>query len=751
MTEYYTNFFPIENPEELECEAKLYRIEGLSRVELEKNLNILRARIRQEFHYPAAILWSKDEPKIAVHVDAEGVDKEYQIIPSVARLVDQEDTVTMCFDNLSEDTVPIALEFLDWYVRGNFWRITWQDGRKHFPLDPEYLGNIMRYRGFSLGTKYLPDHNSLCLVLDIIHRYCDATNLGERLKNNEKDLLGMGNTYLYHFGRARYQIHALDVSGYPASDTSFVLNGNKTQDVYSYTVDVCKKSNVPITFKREDQGIIYKYPGRTDTRMGISTLCHRTLKTDEPDVSAIHNQSILEPTKRISLIQEMRNNYLSRLSFNGTPIKLGQNPILVDANYFSVPNHLFGNNAVLSVEGADGVSIVDFPQKRLEFLRNPDAGIYNTRPLEDQFFMAPKSMSRSIRSHFRNTLETGLSELTHQKIELQQILFDASISLNISEVVDSIFSSLDEIGMERGFGVLVLPKGKEMIHNFTKQKGWPKFVFKCVSQRKVERYYFIPRESSEAKVELHERSKGKFRSYVFNTMLGFLMVNQKWPWALNSKLNFDAHIGLDVLNGVAGMSFIYQNARNCFFDARTAGPREKLSKNQTSQFLLRAMRMQLKQLKIEPESIILHRDGLSYQSEIDGFQEVIHELKNENLLPRNVDTGVIEIRKTFALSPRLFKPFEDGTFGNPGVGSYFVFDHNEGIVCNTGWPFRMQGTTKPIHIVIKSGNLDIKDILQDVYSLSNLAWASPRSSMSVPITIKICDEFLRPIASESDE
>jgi len=328
MTKYYTNFFAVRNPEELECTARVFRVEGLPKVELEKNLNIIRTKVRQACHYPAAILWSKREPRIAVHADARGVEGVYQLVPSVANLVDAQEEITIRFDRVADKAEPIATEFLDWYVRGAFMHKTWGAGKKHFPLKPDNLGNALRYRGFSLDTKYVLPPKAFCLVVDITHRYCDAVNLGARLESGEEDLLGMGKTYLYHFGKRRYLVHAIDVSGYPASETQFAMKDGVVHDVYSYTVDVCKRDRVDVDFSPDDPGIVYRYPGRKDTEVGISTLCHRTLRTDDPDVSIIHDESILEPTERYDLIEGIKHDYLSRLSFNGTPILLEDEPIL---------------------------------------------------------------------------------------------------------------------------------------------------------------------------------------------------------------------------------------------------------------------------------------------------------------------------------------------------------------------------------------------------------------------------------------
>jgi hypothetical protein len=52
---------------------------------------------------------------------------------------------------------------------------------------------------------------------------------------------------------------------------------------------------------------------------------------------------------------------------------------------------------------------------------------------------------------------------------------------------------------------------------------------------------------------------------------------------------------------------------------------------------------------------------------------------------------------------------------------------------------------------IVDGDLDIEKVLRDVYWLSVLAWTNPEGVQSTPVTIKLADDWLEPVAAEVSE
>lgn len=107
--------------------------------------------------------------------------------------------------------------------------------------------------------------------------------------------------------------------------------------------------------------------------------------------------------------------------------------------------------------------------------------------------------------------------------------------------------------------------------------------------------------------------------------------------------------------------------------------------------------------------------------------------------------------KSTAASIRMVEKDSNGKVVNPLIGAWRVLTDSEGIVCTTGWPFKLRGTAKPLYLKIAYGQIAIEKILQDTFAMSQLCWSAPDRCMRLPIDLKLCDEYLRAIASEADD
>ena len=139
-----------------------------------------------------------------------------------------------------------------------------------------------------------------------------------------------------------------------------------------------------------------------------------------------------------------------------------------------------------------------------------------------------------------------------------------------------------------------------------------------------------------------------------------------------------------------------------------------------------------------------------FQSEWLGFEDAIKTLIGEGLLPQDILIGAVEVHKNSALGLRLVEE-ENGKIDNARIGSWFALDDTDGVVCTTGFPFRLRGTANPLHVRIARGKLDIVDILEDTFAMSQLCWPVPDRCMRLSIDLKLCDDFLGSIASEADD
>jgi hypothetical protein len=215
-------------------------------------------------------------------------------------------------------------------------------------------------------------------------------------------------------------------------------------------------------------------------------------------------------------------------------------------------------------------------------------------------------------------------------------------------------------------------------------------------------------------------------------------------------LNYDLPFGIDVLNSMAGFTYAFNGGKDARFEPGVSTQGEKLTKNQVRRMLYRDLKRNLPILGIKPKAIVQQRDGNTHSEEIEGMALAIRQLQSEGLLAVGTTAGTVKIHKSSSSHLRLYEE-ENGQIRNPTIGSYFLLNDRQGIVCNTGYPFSLKGTVKPLLITIADGELKIIEVLSDIFGLAQLAWTAPDRPSRHPITTKLGDMFLRPLASESDE
>jgi argonaute-like protein implicated in RNA metabolism and viral defense len=167
--------------------------------------------------------------------------------------------------------------------------------------------------------------------------------------------------------------------------------------------------------------------------------------------------------------------------------------------------------------------------------------------------------------------------------------------------------------------------------------------------------------------------------------------------------------------------------------------------------LVRNLSEHLRDLGLRPHSLVLHRDGRTYASELKALRDAVHELQRQGVLPLDIEVGVVEIRKSTADHLRIVEGMELAAVHNPTIGSSHTSGATEGIVCTTGEPFRFPGTAKPVTAVIAEGALRIDWVLEDIADLAQLVFTAPDRCARLPATIKLADDFLKPIASATDD
>jgi hypothetical protein len=289
------------------------------------------------------------------------------------------------------------------------------------------------------------------------------------------------------------------------------------------------------------------------------------------------------------------------------------------------------------------------------------------------------------------------------------------------------------------------------LHNFLKRRLRDRLQFQCVMAEKVGDFYSPKVANGRASYTVREDRTGRYVSYLRYTALGLLLVNRQWPWVLADGTHYEVYIGLDVLNNTAAFTFFSEGGRRCYLHAAESQQKEKLLRKQVRAVVSEHLRHVLQDAATPPRSIILRRDGRAFVSEWMGFKDAIEALIQDRLLPPDSVYGVVEVHKSSAEGYRLVDDSPGEPLGNPSIGAWATIDSREGLVCTTGFPFRMPGTVMPVAVRIAAGELDLVKVLEDTFRMSQLSWPVPDRCMRLSVDLKLCDDYLRSVAAAADE
>ena len=757
MTETFLNLFELKDPGNFSCKYQIYHIDGLPKTdEYSINLNRLRNKVRYEIQQPISIIPHNGGHALAIPSSARKPELEQHLTPSVVSLVPSgEGNVDL--NTITTDTSTILIDFVEFFIKSPliFNSDLWSSqGRSFFWKKPSNLSdnsrNVDIFEGFSYSIHIV--ERKLYLSLDATTRYIDRYSLHDRLKTGTDPASLKWKNFLYFFGNQLYEINLVKVLERSIKDHKFVKD-DIAHSIFDYTIEQCRQP-IPEYIRDLDPNspaILYRYPGNQKQASGAAALCKRTFKTDEPEVKQIHSRSIKKPEERFRFIQQCLDKAFRSTRFGIFNISIEKEPLSIPTNAFSFPDQIFGNNHVLHVKRNSGDSGI-FPdqvgKERLKLIHNKEAGIRIRTPFFRQYLFVPESFPKEIHDDFKRQLVSRMQQFSTYPESPQTILYNDKLASNLHRQVDAISDSLKKNEINNGYALMVLPPNAHVdLHNFLKKQLWSKFQFQCAMANKILSFYEGSPGSFRVKPSLAQR----YQSYIQNIALGMLQVNRKWPWTLATPLNYNAYVGLDVKNGMIGMTFVYRSGEQVLIRSEQSQQKEKLLSKMMRSIIYDQISQDIKNYQLNISSLVVHRDGRTYPEEIRGFDEAIRDLIKDGFVKEAIITGIVEIPKKSSRGLRLVVRNTEGKFDNPVVGSYFTINPIEGLVCNTGYPFATPGTVIPLHARIVHGNLDIKLILEDIFALSQLAWSAPDKSQRLPMTIKLIDDLLRSVAGTADE
>jgi hypothetical protein len=782
MRKYILNLFRLTNLHELNFSYKLVATDlrlmpGKEDV-FNKHLRKVGERVSSLVGGPVAVVKRNGQWLIAIPHDRKIEDSRVDVGPFAVTIRELEGVFYIQSTEIYQDgNISIVKNFLDFEIRKqlgknkDIWKLT----NSHFlyrqPLRSSDDSSIEIYGGFSYRLVFWNGNMYICLNLTTkyidkhyLTRYVNARNVDVLLKKL------FGRKVVYQNGDDWYAAE-IQAFGNSIKDHNFNYDGEIT-NVFDFISKKTKNhvfKTAPL-LKEDHLALLYTYPGRSmEPHNGASSLARLVLGPQDREVKALHKFSIKDPSRRFEGIVDSIRTYFQRLSFNNKSLKINSFAEEELIQTFKAPGLLYNGGRILKpghYSKGGNVHLREFGLERKQFLE--DTGILNDSDFDEQWLIVPDYMDRPLVEAFKKNVEHQLKKLAPKFTELKVVRFKAKEGISSTFQIQEIEKALKEKNATSGFALFVIPdlgrdgkRSASIFHDCLKSKFYPALKVQCASADKIIGFFQPFEETLDKGVsgyKVPEGFKPKFRSYLFNLVMEHLIMNRKWPYALEKNLHYDIYIGIDVHGRNAGFTFFFKNGENQVFipipvPKRASGKRyEKLKAELIFKCLFENLKQYIPRFASNPNGIVIIRDGRSYGEEQKALLQVIEALAKEGLVNKaTLKHGIVDLYKQSSIPFRIAAKTDSfSRLENPVVGSYKIVNTKEGFLFITGFPFQLRGTAKPQHLSLQSGNVDFLKIMEDVFCQTMLAYSAPDRSNSLPVTIKLIDTLLKPLTAMSE-
>lgn len=778
MRNHTLNLFSVTNLHELDFSYKLVSTDLVKLPKKEDLYNRQMQKVAQKVasltNGPAAAVHKDGQLFIAIPANRTLKDTKIDIAPFSVNVHLLSDVYKVPAGKVAGDNLEVVLKFLDFEIRrqlsnnSQLWKLGTAQFFQKRPVQSNADSNIEIFGGFNYKLLCL-ENGQFCIALDITYKYIDKHPLSHYI--NESNSLAQGGNYkgrkfLYQNWDNWYTAELVGF-GKKILDHEFMSDG-KTHKVYDYILSRGSnaKFDAKVLLKPGDITMFYKYPGRyMEPHHGASSLARMLYQTNDPEVKQLHTFSIKDPSKRFETISKIIGTFFQGLSFNGKKLFINRAPVSEKVNQFVIPNLLYYGEQVLRIGGASGqgIKLRDFGSERRQYLMNN--GVITRSGFDQQYIIVPESMDKHLVAAIKRNIEFQIKKLAPSFVDFKVIRYKTDATKAVVYQVQDIEKVLKAQGALSGFALFVLPDVKirskrqiTIFHDLLKSKFYPDLKVQCVSGYKISNFFQAFTSTGEIEYRVPEHHKPKFRSYLNNLVFEHLLMNRKWPFALAGNLHYDIYIGIDVHDRYAGFTFFFKNGQQIFFASEQVPKKgksqraEKVKAGLIHKVIYEKLKQYIPLYAPDPNSIIIIRDGRSFGEEEKALSSVITELEKEGIVNAdNLKPGVVDLHKQSIIPFRIASQTDSfNHLENPAAGTYKLIKGTEGFLFNTGYPFPIPGTAKPLHISLKTGELNFLHIMEDLFHQSMLAFSAPDRSNALPITIKLIDTLLEPLAAASD-
>lgn len=771
MSGIETNVFPLLNLEDLSARYKLYKIKGLNQNassggdESYRKINALITKLSFLLQIPVTYIEEDAEFFLVVRDDAKNVPESVDVVRTRLYLEELSQTFDVNYTKRSRNNDRVSVKFLQFLLRTPLERDRrlWSPGAGRpfyditaYPISSE----ILQYTGFKPRIMITHD-GGIGICIDITHKHVSQTPAPTYLSRKEFSRLEKRH-FIYHFGYRWYEIKADYLDQLNVSESTI-----DTQDGLVPTLDyIYENSEKP--FPQElvnlptDASVIGYHNNRGEPRKAPAALCYKVFGPHDWIMKKHHHKSILPSPVRRELIQKYHDEHFNDLYFGDTGLKVSEKPLIIPARKFVVPDFEFANNRILSVRGTQNsqhVSLDNLGTTRLSLLKD-GPGFFDNKPLNYHYVVLPYTVANSYGERFTADLKEMVDRFFPQESGFtpQVILYDDRGEKIWPEQAAAIKAAVQKKCSKEGYAVVMIhmTEDRKLRDEDTLAAAVMKELHELNIYSTVIHTSFTKNcyKSGRGKdgtpyCRVFKSQQNRLSGYLQGVALNKVLLNDfRTPFKLATELHADITIGIDVKNHTAGFVVVGKNGDNVRFNWDfEQNEKEKISYKRMKKCVRRLLQKEIDDSERILNTIVFHRDGRFYQSETDGINDAINELKLIGVLPADFVPTLVEIHKNSEAPFRLFevnrRDFERDQVLNPQVGYYYIPDAQNAYLCSTGRAFgRHKGTVNPLHIKFIGGSLDFEKCLEDIYFLTTLTWTNPRDCLREPITIKLTDRYL---------
>ncbi|TAL67948.1 MAG: hypothetical protein EPN82_12820 [Bacteroidetes bacterium] len=772
---YITNIFPIVNLDQISSQYRVIDIKGLKKdKDYQSNKQFLIRKFSSLFKHPVLIVEINDAPKLIIKNDDEILKKieiEYDFGRIYILLDPTQEIFNIDFVNPNIITKEICIRFLQFDLNKelSLKSVLWQPntGEPFFQKTPDIFDSIAVYKGFSFRVVELPQ-SGFGVTIDATRKFTSAFPLPYHLDKETFNNMYKKKSLIYHY-KDWYEIRAEELDD--LNVTEHKIDGVSLID---YIRNVIPKPHSPQLANLPPNGsVINYYTSTANSKAVASGLCYEVFDFQDTNNSNINRMSIIPANERFKEILNNKRRYFDNIKYGNSILIFSERTFEIQKKIFSFPDFELGNNYILSSNkfNHDEENIpCKIAKERLDKLLDPKIGFYINSPLPNQFFVLPRSIHDTKGIYFLEKIKLTVEKMyPHDCYQPEIITYEDKFPkgtdyLTIGKkIIDSIKEN-QQIPFPSS-GVVMIPrqiKNKKRGHDMLAA-----MIIRELSNLRIncsiihddtinDCFNYCRNTEGKIQYKLKPEKKGKFNGYLRGVAINKILLNcNKWPFILNEPLISDLTIGIDVKHHTAGFIIIDKYGKNIRTVLDASQNKEKLSNDQIQAQLYKIVREEIK-YNDSLKNLVIHRDGRLFDTELDGLLKGFQRLKDESILSPEANLNIVEIQKTSFYSVRLFgMKWHEGTnkniVENPPIGLHFFLNNQDAFLCSTGKEFPHSGTTNPLYVRFRYGEMNKDDVLNDFFKLTTLAFTKPDDCSRLPLTIKINDIKLSDGASEYNE